>query len=327
MDTIKIIIPSEKIPDRKELLKKLDLITGNKSIRENEKEEKSFFGTLKNLKFNLVKGGLIVEGSFSKYRLGSNQFNLSPKELKKAMSVLTGLFGLPFEDAKVLRLDIPGNIIPKQSEKDYYTSLGSLDNYNRHTQKNGLNYQSNSSTGKTYISIYEKLEKVRSKEIVTEILKSRNVLRYEYRFQSQSDLVKCLGIKPVTVKDIYENYDKLIQRWVDMFLAIKKHYELPDLSYEVFEIKGEFDRQMRIKGVQAMGGIESIVDIVKKAQRHNLLSHPNVASNLIKRYEKLMDSPDRSVISSLATELEDKVKIMGHLAIIERIEDEILETL
>jgi len=325
IDTAKLILLSIHIHNLKELLPHILSTLDNVTEITNREGEKVYKGYLKNLRVTMSFSCLKIEGSFLKFLKGSNQLNFRPSEFMKAIVMVGEILQIPLHLAKVVRLDLGVNIPLLFSEHQYYDVLGYLKNFNRHQQKHGLNYQNDSSNGKWYISIYEKLKNVKSPEKVTELFEGQYILRLEFRFLKAYELAKFLEVSNVTPEEVCKGYDKLMGKWAEVFLSIEKKYDLIEFDSAVFSTKGAFDKQIRLMGLKVLGGLEPMFRLINKARKAKLFTYPNQSTNIISRYKTLIKTPDLTIQSGLGAEFERKVRMIAELTSMEQIEDELLE--
>lgn len=325
IDTIKLILFTIHISNLDQLIAHL-LSTLEKTTEiHNIKRGTSYKGNLKNMTVGISSGCIMIEGSVTKYLKGNNQVNLRASEFLEALRDIGEKLQIPILLAKVVRLDLGVNITFLRPELEYYDVLGYLRGFNRHQQKFGLNYQNISKGGKKYISIYEKLRNIISPEEVTRLFMGQNILRLEYRFQKPSDLTGFLKVDFVTPLEIYNGYSQLIKKWEEVFLSIEKKSDLIEFAPEAFKERGAFDNQLKLMGLNALGGMEGLIRMLNKAKKSKVFTYPNQSSNIIAKYRKLTQIPDMTIKTALAVEFDRKVRLMAELMMNEQMEDKILE--
>lgn len=263
-------------------------------------------GRFKNFKILFNESGMYLYGSLAKYYLGTNQKTLRKSDIIKAIDDLSQELSLPLYKARVNRVDLAENIITTQPINLYYNLLGTARYFQRWEINDNVAYQN----GNRYILFYDKMREIqKSKEVPTRILNHKNVLRVEYRFLKHLTLARFLGLATVTVEDIVLHYPDLVNAWYDMFNKIDKHRNRIHFAPSVFAEKGLFDKQIRMIGVEAIGGMKAITEMVKAANRANQFEYSNKPSNILNRYKALMSTPKLTVISPLIDELEKKMRI------------------
>ena len=303
IDTIKLkVYPTELVEDHYTRIP--DKLT-RKRIITNEEGNKTMRGFIKNMNITLDYRGLWIEGSLPKYYYGTNQKTLSFTDIKKAICCLEEEVELNLSEARVIRVDIGDNIITKYPVECYYPILMHCNQFKRNELDNGLGF----SNTNRYISVYGKLQEVeKGKELPEELFVGRNVLRYEHKHLSNASISSCLGIKNINLCSMLNNYRKLVEDWYCTFESIRKRHDVMDFDFDLFKHKGMFEKYLKIKGIEAFGGMGQVVDAVNSAKAQGLLKrYANQGTNIIKR---LQDNYSLSLLSNkshLAEELRSKV--------------------
>lgn len=323
---LKAITPfdTDKILFKQSLLR---VLTKVRTIVDDETGRETIKGFLRNLRIEWNGDEMYTAGSLLKYYEGRNTVNFRLSKVIKAVNKLGRELGVDLKNAMVITAHVSCCICVQKRETEYYNILLNLKKYNRHLQKNGLNYQRISKRGKTYITVYSKLYDKGVTEEAAGFLNEKYVLRPEFKLNSHREVADCLGVRVATVEEVILGYDKLINRWREIFLSIEKRREGIELKPEVFFTKGVFDKQLRMLGITAIGGIDTIEQMIRNAGNLVEGKHSNTVSNLINRCKKLMTEPTLTVKSDLAIEFERKINLMAHLAKIELVQEEILRTL
>lgn len=311
IDTIHLFLPADILPDSYLLTtepaftnidKKTSLTTG----------EITFYGYFKNFRVKQNARGIYIEGSLTKYYLGDNQKTLRPIDVPIAFIELSEDLGLPIDIAKVNRVDIAENIITRQPANQYYDVLGSSRYFRRLELNSGLGYESVN----RYISFYDKKRELKKKnEIETDVFVDRNVLRVEYRFLKHKTLANYLDVPIVQVRDLVFHYPEIIKAWEEVFSTINKKHQALTFNNEVYQTKGAFDKQIKIMGVEAIGGFQELKKMINNAKASNLFTkYPNEPTNLLSRYKALMTLPKLTKKSNLTEELEKKIAVISFIS-------------
>jgi hypothetical protein len=177
-------------------------------------------GFLDSLKVSIAESRVkIYDSSLCKYYLGDNFKTLTKGDTKRAIEKIGDCLHLPFERAKVTRIDFAKNLIMQYPEKVYYPYLGEAQFYNRLEQNNGLYYNNQLRQLVFYGKEYEQKLK---KQPIPELYKRRNIIRYEMRFKKR--LRQQFNKPELTAGLLYDEtfYSGLITRWKDEYLAIQK---------------------------------------------------------------------------------------------------------
>jgi hypothetical protein len=309
IDTIKIFIPADQITSFYKTTGS-QLLSHNNRIFEDE-VEKQRSGNYKNLHVYDNYKGLSIHGSLAKFRYGTNQRTLNLLDTIKTIEEISEDLGLPLMDGKVLRVDFGENIVTKQPAENYYKVLGETKYFKKITLDNGIEYR----TTKRCISIYGKIKELKIRnEPLTPLFTNRNILRYEYRLLNHHMIGKLLNLPTVTVRDVINNYQKFVDNWQLMFNAIYKNNDLIVFEPQVFGQKKAIEKQLMILGIEKMGGLSNVVNLIKEANKAGYFEYPNQATYFKAKIKDLMKTPKLTTWSSLVNELEHKIKIAGFVA-------------
>lgn len=293
-----------------ELCKHLEGILTN-TVYSNGIYGETYSGMLRNVRVVMnERRGVDVQFSIPKYFKGNNQITLTLEEIKEAIEQLSEELKLPLINAKVNRLDYSGNIFSKCSVDQFFKICGQLRGYRRLEQSSGLNYAQNK-RGR-YITFYDKIKEVKTKkDVLIEPFKDKNILRYEMRWMSHEILAKDLGLTEVTVQDLYDHYDVIINKWVSTFQKIVKEHDVITFTSEAFNVPGALDKQILIQGVKSIGGLPVVLNAIKVAKDRGDFGYGNKSTNLKRKYTDLMTHPELTEKNNVAKEIEDKVKAIG----------------
>lgn len=310
IDTLKIKVSPEYLSDKHyDIL--YETLFKPQYIRD-EDGSISIKGKLENLRVQINNRGLVIEGSLPKYLCGSNQQSLNLSEITDGIEELNKLLEVDLYQSKVLRVDLAENIITKYPVEDYYPILSQSPYFKRLEMDNGLAYKNNS----RYVVFYGKMKEIKKGEQIRDAFVGKNVLRYEYRMQKNKVISDFLRVPNATLMDLLNNYYKVVGSWADVFMKINKLHDIRPFDFSIFQKNGEFERYIKLLGVESIGGFTSVNATIKEAKRRGYLNkHPNVASNLINKFKGMSTSPLLATKSSLADELEEKVKMIRIFAV------------
>jgi hypothetical protein len=167
--------------------------------------------------------GIYFMGSISNYFSGYDSIMLV-NQLKNAIENLGKELELNLHSARLYRVD-PALNIETDNHISKYTHLlfSDLPRFKRLEQVDGVRFE----TKKIKIAIYNKSAEVfekREKDI------GINILRIEFRILK--GISKVLDIKEMKIQDLYEpkNFEKLIRKFEEYYLKIKKQTVLVDLE-------------------------------------------------------------------------------------------------
>jgi hypothetical protein len=244
-----------------------------KRIITNEGNNKTMRGFIENINITLDYRGLWVEGSLPKYVHGTNQRTLSFTESVSALQHLGADLGIDLLEARVERVDVAENIITSYPVEEYYPILMHCKQFKRNELDNGLGFRSRN----RYMSFYGKMQEVKkSKEVPEEILIGKNVLRYELRYLNNKSISSSIGIKNINLRSLLKNYKKLVEGWYSTFNSIMKMQKTMDFDHSIFQQKGLLDQYLKVKGIEAFGGMGQIIKTVNSAKANGYLQgHSN----------------------------------------------------
>lgn len=218
-DNIDMVLPIERISGG-DFFNTVPSFLTNISSKGTSNYGEYINGYLGTLKVSITERRVkIYDSSICKYFLGNNFATLSRGDTQKAIQKISDSLHLPFDLANVTRIDFAQNIILQYPEKIYYPYLGEAQYYNRLEQNNGLYYNTNIRQLLFYGKEHE--QKVK-RQMIPELYKGRNVLRFEMRFRKQ--LRQQLKQSEINAHLLYDEdfYYSLVDRWKNEYLAIQK---------------------------------------------------------------------------------------------------------
>ena len=198
--------------------------------------EYSHHGKLENMKVNVYPGCLRVEGSLSKYLNGNNLERLTREQTEEVIEKLSDSLKLPFRNAKVSRVDLAENFILKRPVREYMSLMGDVAYFTKRPySKNGL-YYTNSRRSMIFYNKVQEYQDKKQANLIPEVYKDRNVLRYELRFTKR---LKEQFSSEVKAADLYnENfYINIINRWSTTYFDIKKIKTFKDEDFQMKAVK------------------------------------------------------------------------------------------
>ena len=213
-------------------------------------------------------GVTIKDSSFCKWILGNNFKTLTRGDIQQGIEKLSDILHLPMERAKVTRLDVGQNIVTKAPTDVYLRHLGALKWTKRLPQSTGLYY-----TGVNYqLAFYDKLrEQRRAGDVIPELYKGRNVLRYELRFLHR--LTNLLNVLEVTGGLLYDEafYISLFQQWRGYYRNIQKIGDI-ELNFEAMTTKRDLYKAGLLALVEQRGGQLEVIAQINEAMKRGDLS-------------------------------------------------------
>lgn len=179
-----------------------------------------YLGYLDTLKVTIMDNCVkIKHSSLCKYFHGNNFKTLTREDTKKAIAQISDALHLPFDRAKVTRIDFAENMSMQCDEKLYYPYLGVSQYYDRFEQKNGLYFTNK----KRLLVFYGKVnEQKAKKQPIPEEYKNQHLLRFEMRLLKNPS--KQLNLPQITADMLYEKkfYHELVHRWYNEYNSIQK---------------------------------------------------------------------------------------------------------
>jgi hypothetical protein len=304
IDTIYFTLPCQYI-DKANYINHLKTILTNVKTIESETSIE-FQGYLNNLyiKYNNVKG-LSIQNSIAKFKYGNNLQTLNYNDLINTVSVLRKTLDIPIEYSKVTRLDIAENIVTDHQPTLYCQFLESA----KHFQRDARDGNAQFTNCNRHFVFYDKWKENKHKT-KNEILGPRQVLRYEYRLKNHQTIAGCLGLKKVTLQDVIDRYQMLIDAWFTNYQSIRKKKSVTVFKPEVFLAPRAFEKMLQVEGIKHLGGIEAIERMIVNAKATNYFTYKNGSSNKLKKVRDLMALPAFTDQCSLVEELNKKVNLI-----------------
>jgi len=177
-------------------------------------------GYLDNIKLNISENRIkLSDFSICKYWLGDNFKTLTKGDTRQAIEKISNTLHLPFSMAIITSIDFANNFIMQYPEMVYYPYLGTAQYYNRLEQPNGLYYNNKLRQLVFYGKEYEQRVK---RQVIPELYKNRNVLRYELRLRKR--LRQQLKRQEITAGLLSDEvfYKYVLSKWENEYLAIQK---------------------------------------------------------------------------------------------------------
>jgi hypothetical protein len=226
-------------------------------------------GNVGNLNVSISKRQVKVkDGSLCKWYLGDNFKTMGRGDVQRAIELLSDTLHLPMDKATVTRLDIGQNFIVKYPAPVYFNHLGLLKHAKRLVEPNGLYYCQRDRR----LCFYDKCREQKAKnEVIPELYKGRNVLRYEQRYAQR--VAAQFGVANVTGALLYDEafYIDVIQRWLDAYKAVNKINEIT-LNFQAMTSKQQFYKMGVLTMVERVGGEIEMISQITEAQKRGELT-------------------------------------------------------
>ncbi len=253
--------------------------------------------------------GIFLSGSISKWFFGNNLQLLDSKGLVVAIEQLSDIFHLSFRKAKVMRLDLAGNLITDFQPLIYYPYLGDSRYYKRYVQSKSI-YYNNTLRKKVF---YDKIAECKSnREFMPKDFFGKNILRYELRYiKNIGNQFNCIG---VSLDDLCNNdfYLSLINLWEKEYKLIRKIKEMEHPNYTFIKTKKQLYQHAVLQSIQAQGGLENVFQYLKESKVKGDLTRKQ-AFDIRQEYLRVSEHPVLTKNSELIVELDNKVDFLCNM--------------
>jgi len=155
---------------------------------------------------------------------------------------------------------------------------------------------------------YDKLKDAKVKGmIIPSLYDGKNLLRYERRFEKR--ICQQLNCAELKVSNLYDNqfYTEIIDRWVNDYQSINKIKNVKKLDYTMVKSKTELYSQALLFYIEGRGGIITVLDEVKQAQKAGELTKKQ-AQDLRDKYKEVSNHKLFVDDNKLIQELDAKIK-------------------
>ncbi len=271
-----------------------------------EKNTKAFSGTIENIRVKVNEFGVGVEGSLPKFLQGHNATSLDPSSTKLAIEKLCDVMHLPMHEAQIHRLDFAENLSMNKPATAYYGFLGERKNMQRLEQGYGLYYQ-NSLRQSVFYDKTKELIKVKA-AVDLEILQQQ-LLRFEVRLYGHKNICKYFNVPEMKIGMLCEPsfYRGMVGAWATEYDKIDKYTDAPIFDDEVYRKPTQFCAQITYRGIEAMGGYNKVMSLVKQAKSRGVFKSVQQYVALRRKVRCLNNIPNRSVNNILLDEINSKV--------------------
>lgn len=227
---------------------------------------------------------------------------LTRQDTERVFELFSDELLLPFNEAKINRIDLAQSFLVNYEPELYYNYLGDSNHYKRLTQPQSIYYQNQLRTK----LFYNKVAEVKKGHKVPEIWVNRNVLRYELRYMSR--LPQQFNVFSVTAKMLYDEgfYINLIDRWHNEYEAITKTNNI-NLNYDKMNKPKDFITQMALLKINEMG-LNETLQLVEELKAKRCFQHKEYYSRLKADIKKLHKAYEPEQGNDLINELDKKVK-------------------
>jgi hypothetical protein len=307
IDTISLYLPKEKIGNYDYMENMESLLTNQKTVTYKNSKVTSLSGNRRNLLITYNERGVTLKGSLPKFCDKDSIDLLDFPKVHQALQKLSDEFKMPFDKAKLRRIDIAENFKMNQKPAFYYPYLGNINRYRRLEQNNGLMYQQGiKKNGIKGIVFYDKLDELKDNKVIIPIkYENQNLLRYEFRFFSR--LPQQIKVDEVTLSSLQNEsfYNRLIKYWHDEYFKIKKIKKM-NINFEVCKTIKELETQLLLEGVQAKGGEAELTEIINQIYKAGNSSKMQ-CKRMKDKLKTLCNTPNLTYQSEAILELDKKV--------------------
>ena len=231
--------------------------------------EQVITGNVGGLKVSINRHQIKVkDGSLCKWHLGDNFKTMGRSDTQRAIERLSDTLHLPMNRATITRIDIAQNIIVKHPTIVYLNHLGLLRYAKRLQEPNGLYYHRENER----LCFYDKNREQRAKkEVIPELYRNRNVLRYEQRYTKR--LPNILKVNQVTADLLYDEafYVDLIKRWRWAYKEIDKVNNIT-FNFKAMTSKLQLYKMGVLSMVERVGGEVEMISQINEAQKRGDLT-------------------------------------------------------
>lgn len=310
IDTIKIHINNNQLPNDFFEVSAFRF-KNNTTTRRNDTGE--IWGTFNYHNFICYHNsyGVSIMGSVPRFFYGTNQYTITKDDFINAIKQLSKELGVDLNKCSVTRLDLAENIITKEPVNNYYSYLGETKHLDRTKLSNGVEFKNVNRV----MLFYDKSKYLRKKQSpIIPIFRGKNILRPEYRLMNGDTVARALKVHLPKVRDVIDRFDQLGQLWVDAFKRIFKHHDIKVFEPGAF-LGNQFEKQLMLSGINALGGGQHVLELIKEARKMKLFKYNNRSTNLTRKIKTILQAPILTRKSTLVEELNQKVEIAAFVAL------------
>jgi hypothetical protein len=274
----------------------------------------SYKGGIRNMLLTANENRVKIYGSLSKFYFGNNVQSLTHETLNLAVAQLSDMTGLPFDEAKINRLDLAQNISVEHSPASYFDYFGDRKYMHRLEQGYGLYYRNTTSERVFYDKTKDMLDNIDNLPID---LMSKHLLRFEVRDYGHKNICKRYQVPEMTLGMLCEptTYYGLVSAWAAEYDKIDKYDAAPVFDDGVYRNPKQFCEQITYKGVQAMGGQAAVMSLVKQARLREVFHTPEQYFSLRRKVRGLGRIKNRQVVNPFIDEVSNKVLDLVRLSV------------
>jgi hypothetical protein len=215
-----------------------------------------------NYKFSLSEKYLTATGSLTKLFYGNNIQNLNFTQIHQALMQFETLFEIPFDNAKIKRLDVAANMQMDMPINLYLDLLTTPEHYKLRLYEGETKSFEGS---KNKLLFYDKVAEVRKNDRASySAFQNTYILKYEISLTK--NIAKNLSLQDFTMKNLFDPvvYEYLLNEWQAGYYRIPKLTKMlpSQISYQTLS---SFKDSLILQGMNSMGGVEVLNMAINQA--------------------------------------------------------------
>ena len=301
-DTIYIDLPIQSIKDLDNESDTIDTETG---------EVKYSVGFTDCIKIRKVGEVMKVECSLPKLLKRNNIYSLSYSEVKLALKKIEDKLGISIQHGIIRRLDCHYTFETELKVREYFRYLGDCRYFTRSVINADSLYYSNKS--RTF-NFYDKTKEIKNKrDIVPAEFVGKNIIRCEFRYKSKylKIISSKLGIEKLRVEDLQDrNIYNQIAEFV--FVDYQSITKIKNFYFDAgaFSTKAKLLEQLAFYGLQQMGGLNAVLDMIEASRAFNKDILPEYISRRKAEVRKIMKCDVQNLEGNCIKEIESKIRLI-----------------
>ena len=224
-------------------------------------------GNIGNISVAVLRNGVSINGSISKYYLGDNIQTLTRRDTARAIEKLSDALHLAVADAKPVEIEFGTNFLLSNPIPDYLQRLGDMPRLVRNNfTASALYYQHRGKNQPTKFVFYDKIADANEKGVQIPLgMEQANVLRYEMRLSRR--LARQTGFADLVADTLSDGrfYRHLLALWGNRYFSIRKITKTEKTNMEQIKTVGDaidlfVARLMAANPEQAAGFVDELKD-------------------------------------------------------------------
>ena len=284
----------------------------NTQINHQTGEVKTF-GYMEGLKVSIFMGGLLIDGSLTKFLYGgSNVFPLDRHTTAQAIEKIEDGLHISIGQSQVISVEFGTNFLMKHHVSSYLAKLGDMPRLSRyHFEPTTLYYKGKGKQQPKVFAFYDKIADATAKGMeCPENLKHVNMLRYEMRFNGR--LPYQLNCPEVRASTLHETsfYRMMVKRYQDSYFSITKQNQVKtNVMSEIKTVTDAFNVLVaRLINQADQTQIGGFLEELKEA---SVFDDRKCYTRLKKKIQDVATKANITVSDELMKELDDEIKNCG----------------